>query len=105
MTGTTTAARRTGTASGWWWVLPALTLYGAFVLYPLSQTVRYSFYDWDGFGPATWVGLENYRSVVTDERLLGSIGHALVLIAFFTVLPIAVNSSRSGVVFLFFVVT
>lgn len=85
-------------ASGWWWVLPALALYGAFVLYPLSQTVRYSFYDWDGFGPATWVGLDNYRSVVTDERLLDSIGHALVLIAFFTVLPIALGLALAAVV-------
>ena len=47
--------------TGWWWVLPALALYAGFVLYPLSQTVRYSFYDWDGIGPATWVGLDNYR--------------------------------------------
>ena len=38
-----------------------------FVLYPLSQTVRYSFYDWDGFGPATWVGMDNYEPVL-DRR-------------------------------------
>nr|WP_246401230.1 sugar ABC transporter permease [Jiangella mangrovi] len=78
--------------------MPALALYGAFVLYPLSQTVRYSFYDWDGFGPATWVGLDNYRSVVTDERLLDSLGHALVLIAFFTVLPITLGLALAAVV-------
>lgn len=95
---TASTARRATSASGWWWVLPALALYGAFVLYPLSQTVRYSFYDWDGFGPATWVGLDNYRSVVTDERLLDSIGHALVLIAFFTVLPIALGLALAAVV-------
>lgn len=77
--------------AGWLWVLPALALYGGFVLFPLTQTVRYSFYDWDGFGPATWVGLGNYAEVFADERLLGSIGHALVLIVFFTLLPIALG--------------
>lgn len=76
---------------GWLWVLPALALYGGFVLFPLTQTVRYSFYDWDGFGPATWVGLGNYAEVFADGRLLGSVGHALVLIVFFTVLPVALG--------------
>ncbi len=95
---TTPPVRAPRPASGWWWVLPALLLYGGFVLYPLSQTVRYSFYDWDGFGPATWVGLDNYRSVVTDERLLDSLGHALVLIAFFTLLPIALGLALAAVV-------
>ncbi len=73
-------------------------VYGTFVLYPLSQTVRYSFYDWDGFGPATWVGVSNYAAVVTDERLFGSITHALVLITFFTVLPIVLGLGTAAII-------
>jgi raffinose/stachyose/melibiose transport system permease protein len=73
---------------GWLWVLPAVAAYAAFVVYPLSQTLRYSFYDWDGIGVARWVGLTNYAKVLSDERLRDSVAHSLLLIFFFTVLPI-----------------
>jgi raffinose/stachyose/melibiose transport system permease protein len=98
----TTSGREPGRApqgaAGWLWVLPALGLYVAFVIYPLTQTVRYSFYDWDGIGPARWVGLGNYREVLTDHRLLGSIIHALVLMLFFTVLPIILGLATAVIV-------
>ena len=42
-------------------MLPALAMYAVFVLQPLTQTIRYSLYRWDGIGPRTWVGLANYR--------------------------------------------
>ena len=62
-----------------------------FVLYPLSQTLRYSLYDWDGIGEARFVGLENYRRLLTEPELKGSIRHSLVLIVFFSVLPVALG--------------
>jgi len=83
---------------GWWWVLPALAVYAAFVIYPLTQTVRYSFYDWDGIGPARWVGLANYERVLDDERLRDSVAHSLVLIVFFTVLPIVLGLVAAALV-------
>ena len=74
--------------AGLLWAGPALVAYGLFVVYPFTQTVRYSLYDWDGFGSARFVGTENYRRVVTDPELAGSIGHAFMLIVFFTVIPV-----------------
>jgi raffinose/stachyose/melibiose transport system permease protein len=90
--------RRVGKQVGWWWVMPALGWYVAFVVYPLTQTVRYSFYDWDGIGPARWVGLENYQRVLDDERLRDSVVHSLVLILFFTVLPIVLGLVTAALV-------
>ena len=71
------------------WLLPAAAMYAAFVLYPLTQTVRFSLYDWNGIGQATWVGLQNYLVVMTDPILYESLLHTLVLIVFFSFLPIA----------------
>jgi len=59
-----------------------------FNLRPVLSSVQYSFYDWNGIGPSTWVGLENYQAVVTDRELLDPLLHALILIAFFTALPV-----------------
>lgn len=82
---------------GWLWVAPALGVYAAFVLVPLSLTVQYSFFEWDGVGTATWVGLDNYRQVLRDPELFGSIVNAFVLIIFFAVIPIFVGLVAAAV--------
>src|SRR4051794_308545 len=86
------AARRTSTSralvrrardtrlQGWLFVLPALAAYGLFVLWPIVKTFKYSLYSWDGVAAAQWVGLDNYKTVFTDHRLLGAVEHAFKLI-------------------------
>jgi raffinose/stachyose/melibiose transport system permease protein len=73
------------------WVAPALCTYSAFVLYPLVQSVQYSFYNWDGIGSATPAGLGNWKSIFTQPELLHSIEHAFVLIVFYTMLPVGLG--------------
>ena len=73
------------------WVAPALCTYAAFVLYPLVQSVQYSFYNWDGIGPATPAGLSNWKAIFTQTDLLHSVEHAFVLIVFYTVLPVGLG--------------
>lgn len=83
--------RRSRRGSSWralLWVLPALAVYGGFVLYPLVETVEYSFYNWDGIGVATPAGLGNYQRVFTESALYTSIINSFVLIVFFTVIPV-----------------
>jgi raffinose/stachyose/melibiose transport system permease protein len=65
-----------------------MLMYGVFVLRPLALSIQYSFYEWDGIGPSTWVGLENYARIVTDPDLRGSILHAFQLIVFFSAVPV-----------------
>ena len=71
--------------------LPAFIVYAAFLLYPLLRAVQISFYDWNGLTLGRWIGLDNYREVLTDEGLRSAFGHALVLIVFFAVIPTAVG--------------
>lgn len=78
-------------AVGWLYVLPALLVYAAFLLYPLLRAVQISLYDWNGNTLATWAGLDNYVEVVGDPALRASFGHALVLIAFYALLPLVVG--------------
>jgi len=73
------------------WVAPALLFYGAFVLYPLGQSIQYSFWNWDGIGTATPAGLSNWRAIFTQPELLSSIIHAFELIIFYTVIPVALG--------------
>ena len=63
------ARRKEGQAPGeprsvaYLYVLPGLAAYLAFTFFPLLQTVRLSFYEWDGLSPKKWVGLDNYREL------------------------------------------
>ncbi|MFE0531071.1 carbohydrate ABC transporter permease [Micromonospora parva] len=82
-------ARAAGT--GWLYVLPALVMYAVFVLRPLVLTLQYSLYDWNGIGVARWVGLDNYLTVFTDSDLLKIIGNAIVLIVFFSFIPVTLG--------------
>ncbi|MGI5522408.1 carbohydrate ABC transporter permease [Micromonospora sp. CA-259024] len=82
-------ARAAGTA--WLYVLPALVMYAVFVLRPLALTVQYSLYDWNGIGVARWAGLDNYVTVFTDSDLLKIIANAVILIVFFSFIPVALG--------------
>ena len=70
---------------------PALLMYGTFVLQPLVLTVEYSFYRWNGVGPATWVGLSNYGEVLSDPDLLGTVLNAFRLVLFFSLIPVTLG--------------
>src|SRR5690349_19101298 len=72
------------------YLLPAFVIYALFVLLPVVQTVRYSFYDWDGFSAPKWSGLANYAALLDDKLFRMAIGHNLTLIVFFTIFPIVI---------------
>src|SRR5215212_7848830 len=61
--------QRKQTRLAWLMLLPALAAVGLVALYPLGQTVYYSFTDQQflgGIEPTTWVGLENYKDLIHD---------------------------------------
>jgi raffinose/stachyose/melibiose transport system permease protein len=76
---------------GWLFVLPALAVYAAVVLRSIFLTFEYSLYRWDGIGPSTWVGLDNYTKVIADPDLFGSIVNAFTLIVFFSAIPVVLG--------------
>ncbi|SFT92613.1 carbohydrate ABC transporter permease [Arthrobacter sp. ov118] len=82
--------RRHG-ATPYHFILPAFLIYAAFLLYPLGRAVHLSLFEWDGLSLATFVGLDNYVSLLSDERLKGAFGHALVFVFFFAVLPVGIG--------------
>ena len=83
---------------GWLFVLPALGVYGVFVLQPLALTFQYSFYDWDGVGSSEWVGLSNYGTVLDDPDLIGSIVNSFQLLVFFSVIPVSLGVVVASVI-------
>lgn len=45
-------------------LIPALSLFSVFVLYPFGSVLFRSLYQWDGVNPATFVGLKNFIEII-----------------------------------------
>jgi len=53
----------------WLFVLPALILLAAYLVYPTVQTFRVSLFGGTGFNPTKFVGLKNYVQLLTHDSL------------------------------------
>lgn len=73
------------------YLLPALVIYVGFVIWPALNTIQLSFLEWDGVSAPDNAGLSNYIQIVQDPALYNSVLHALLLIVFFTVIPVVVG--------------
>jgi raffinose/stachyose/melibiose transport system permease protein len=59
---------------------PPLALYALFVVLPAVNAFRYSLMRWDGLGAPEWVGLGNFRKLLSGSSdFLSAIGHNLFL--------------------------
>ncbi|WP_017609004.1 carbohydrate ABC transporter permease [Nocardiopsis xinjiangensis] len=80
-----------GDSGAWLYLLPAVAVYVGFLIYPAVSTLQFSFLEWDGIAPPEWGGPDNFVQVLTDPLLAKAIGNGLLLIVFFTLIPIAIG--------------
>ena len=59
-------------------MLPTMLLIGVLVIVPIGMSVYYSLLDWDGIGKSIFVGLRNYKDLISDERFLNSVKNSLL---------------------------
>ncbi|PWU67936.1 MULTISPECIES: carbohydrate ABC transporter permease [Gracilibacillus] len=67
------------------YVLPALILIVALIYGPILLTGYYGLMEWNGIGPMTFIGLENYMELVKDAKFWESAGHSFLLALFSTI--------------------
>lgn len=48
-------------------LLPALLFYTVFVIYPIVRSFFYGFYDWNGLRQPVYIGLKNFKDILTDQ--------------------------------------
>jgi raffinose/stachyose/melibiose transport system permease protein len=76
---------------GYLYILPAFAVFAVFVIAPMIDGAWISLFEWDGVTPGRWVGLDNYRSALSDPAVRSAFMHSLVLVLFYAALPIAVG--------------
>lgn len=76
------------------WLTPVLLLFlpvllfGTVIVASAVQSVWISFFEWDGTGPKTWVGLGNYRELLLDAQFLVSLKNNVIWLLMFLLAPI-----------------
>jgi multiple sugar transport system permease protein len=68
---------------------PACLLFSVFVVYPIFGSLRLSLLDWNGVGPATFVGLRNYRELLHDPVFARALANNLRWLACYLLAPVA----------------
>jgi len=64
------------------YVLPALILIMAVVYIPIVLTGYYGLNEWNGIGAMTFIGLDNYKELLSDSKFWSSAWHSLLLALF-----------------------
>ncbi len=57
-------------------VLPALVIFLIFYVYPFAELINLSLHQWEGIGPKTFIGLQNFKELAGDRIWWSSLGHA-----------------------------
>lgn len=70
-------------------VVPTFLLYAIFMLFPIADLIRVSFYRWDGLlGNMEWIGLGNYKTMFNNELFWDGFINTIILIVVATVFTI-----------------
>ncbi len=76
-------------------LLPALALFIGILIAPILKSAYYSFFDWNGMGDMTFLGLANYKELFTSKAIgfLKALGNACILAALsvFIQLPVSLG--------------
>ncbi len=72
-------------------LLPALAVVGIFLLWSFLRSAYLSFTDFGGIGDANWVGLANYRTLLSDPILIGSFTNTMLWVVGTLLLPVGIG--------------
>ncbi len=64
-------------------ILPAFILFVGILIAPIAVSGYYSFFDWNGFGAKTFIGLSNYKELFTSDAIgfMKALGNSFLLAA------------------------
>src|SRR5260370_11500207 len=84
--------RRKRWSLGWMFVAPFLFFYGVFLIYPAIQVCYLSLTNSDIAGQGSFVGLQNYITLISDQDFWASVCHTVYFVYLSVVLDTAMAS-------------
>jgi multiple sugar transport system permease protein len=72
----------------WLFLAPGMLVFLIYVIMPIFQSIWISFYEWDGLGPKTWVGVQNYVDLLDDDSFYTSLKNNIIwLVMYLLAIP------------------
>lgn len=70
---------------GYLFIMPYFVIFFLFSLYPILYSLFLSFTKWDGLGATIWIGIDNYKRLLTSGFFYQSVWNTLTIWIFATV--------------------
>ncbi|MFI7701580.1 carbohydrate ABC transporter permease [Nonomuraea sp. NPDC049480] len=81
------------------YLAPGVIGFAIVVLVPFVMNVAISFTDWSGIGAPSFVGLDNYQRLVTDEMFWSAFAHSIWFIVAMAIVPTGLSLILAAVLF------
>jgi raffinose/stachyose/melibiose transport system permease protein len=72
-------------------MLPLIVVNALVIVVPSAEAIYYAFTDWDGYGSAKFVGLNNFRTMFTSGAFWQACLHNVLWTMFFLIVPMAMG--------------
>lgn len=79
-------------------ILPAFIIHVCMVTAPSMSTLAMSLYDWNGLGNAQYIGLDNFREILTDPIVKLALVHNVQWLLVFITVPLILGFSIAIIV-------
>lgn len=76
------------TFAPWLFLAPGMLVFLLYVIFPIFQSIWISFFEWDGLGPKTFVGVQNYADLLDDDSFYTSLKNNIIwLVLYLLAIP------------------
>jgi multiple sugar transport system permease protein len=73
----------------WLFLAPGAFMFLVYVLIPIVRSIAISFYDWDGLGTPSFIGMANYVELISDDAFYTSLKNNIIwLVLYMLAVPI-----------------
>lgn len=81
-------ARHQRSIAPWLFLLPAMLMFTVYVVAPIFESIAISFTEWNGLGPKTFIGLDNYVELAHDPDFhIALVNNLIWLLGYFLAIP------------------
>ena len=77
--------------AGYLFLLPAVALTLAFVVWPIVQSFRLSLFEWNGYAEPTFVGTRNFAAIARGTSYRDALAHNLIFMLGYTFFEVAIG--------------
>lgn len=73
--------------AAFFFLAPAMVVFGIYVIYPIFSSIFLSFYDWDGVSDKVFVGLQNYQELFQSDTFYIALKNNFIWLILFMAAP------------------